>query len=116
MKAYSTDLRKRIIKAWQTGQSQARIADRYEVSLSTVKRVIRQYRREGHVEPKLCGAWARQLGTPAELAELEAQLAAHPDSTIQHHCELWAQTHHQRISYTTMWRAIQRVKWTRKKR
>ena len=116
MRAYSVDLRERIIKAWQAGHSQAVIADRYEVSLSTVKRLIRQYKREGHVKPKQRTQWRQQIGTEAQLAALEAQLAAYPDSTIAHHMELWEANHQEKISYSTMWRAIQRVKWTRKKR
>jgi transposase len=116
MKAYSTDLRERIIKAWQAGQPQSAIADHYAVSLSTVKRLIRQYKQTGHVEAKQRTHWSRKIGTVAQRAALEDQLAAHSDSTIAQHLARWAEAHQAKISYSTMWRAIQGLNWTHKKR
>jgi len=50
------------------------------------------------------------------LAGLVAQLQAHPDSTLQAHCQLWESTHGMWVDHTTMSRAIRRVGWTRTKK
>ena len=43
------------------------------------------------------------------------QLQAHDDATLEQHCDLWEQTHGERVSRWTMSRAIKRLGWTRKK-
>jgi len=52
-------------------------------------------------------------------AQVEAgmlpQLQAHNDATLEQHCDLWEQTHGERVSRWTMSRAIKRLGWTRKK-
>ncbi len=52
MQALSLDLRERIIKRWQEGQPKAAIARVFLVSLSSVKRYVKQFQTEGHVRPK----------------------------------------------------------------
>jgi transposase len=53
MEALSLDLRERIVKTWQQGQRKIRIARLFMVSLSSVKRFIKQFQTEGHVRPKI---------------------------------------------------------------
>ena len=45
MKAYSDDLRMRVIKQWQAGKRQAELAALFEVSAGSVKRWVKQYKR-----------------------------------------------------------------------
>jgi hypothetical protein len=56
---------------------------------------------------------------PKKRAQVEAgvlpQLQAHDDATLEQHCDLWEQTHSERVSRWTMSRAIKRLGWTRKK-
>jgi transposase len=47
MEALSLDLRERIIKTWQQGQSKTRIARQFMVSLSSVKRFVKQFQTKG---------------------------------------------------------------------
>jgi transposase len=86
----------------------------FSVSLSTVKRYIKQRRDEGHVQHK-----AIPGRPPKKRAQVEAgvlpQLLAHDDATLEQHCALWEQAHGERVSRWTMSRAIKRVGWTRKK-
>src|ERR1700726_4886773 len=51
MKAYSEDLRERILWAVDQGHPRAEIVQRFGVSLSTVKRYLKLRRDEGHVRP-----------------------------------------------------------------
>ena len=49
-------------------------------------------------------------------AVLRAQLEAHPDATLQEHCEMWEAHGGIKVSISTMSRTIQRLGWTRKKK
>jgi len=52
MKAYSQDLRQRILQTVDEGKTQAQAAHLLKVSETTVKRYVRQRREKGHVRPK----------------------------------------------------------------
>jgi transposase len=115
MKAYSEDLRERILWAVDQGHPRAEIVQRFGVSLSTVKRYLKLRRDEGHVRPK-----AIPGRTPKKRAQvqagLETQLRAHADATLEQHCEMWEQAHGEPVSRWTMSRAIKQLGWTRKKK
>ncbi len=49
MKAYSQDLRQRVLRAVDAGQTQAEIAKTFAVSVATIKRYLKQRRETGHV-------------------------------------------------------------------
>ncbi|PNJ91652.1 helix-turn-helix domain-containing protein, partial [Cylindrospermopsis raciborskii] len=52
-KPYSIDLRNRVIVAWVAQEgSQRQLAERFKVSLSFVRNLVRRYRETGQVEPK----------------------------------------------------------------
>ncbi|CAK8716676.1 Transposase [Candidatus Electronema aureum] len=50
-KAYSNDLRKRVIKSYESGISKEEILDIFIISLDTLNRWIRKYKETGSVEP-----------------------------------------------------------------
>jgi transposase len=52
MKAYSQDLREHVLLAVDHGYHRAEIVQMFSVSLSTIKRYMKQRREEGHVRPK----------------------------------------------------------------
>jgi len=52
MKAYSADLRQRIVQAVDDGCSQPVVADRYNVSLNSVKRYVTQWRATASLAPQ----------------------------------------------------------------
>ena len=114
MKAYSQDLRERVVRAVDQGYPRAQIVKLLGVSLATIKRYLNQRRELGHVKAK-----AIPGRTPKKLAALQAgvveQLQAYPDVTLQRHCERWEQSHGGRVSRWAMSEAIKRVAWTRKK-
>jgi transposase len=114
MKAYSMDLRERIVQAVLAGMPQAMAARVFGVGQATVERYLRRH-RQGDLAPR------QSPGRPAEIGveqtpELVAQLEAAPDATLAEHVATWAEATGVRVSVTTMHRTIRRVGWTRKKR
>lgn len=114
MRAYSQDLRERVLRAVDLGHPRFEIVQFFGISLSTLKRYVKQRRDEGHVRPK-----AIPGRPPKKRAHLEAglmpQLQTHADATLEQHCAMWKQAHGERVSRWTMDRAIERLGWTRKK-
>ena len=88
MKAYSQDLRERILRKVDEGETQVEVANLFEVSESTVRRYVRQMREIGHVQPKPIPG--RPPTKRASLAsKLQPQLEKEPDATLQEHCDWW---------------------------
>src|SRR5204863_3703928 len=110
MKAYSEDLRGRILRAVDQSRSRSEIVSLFENSLSTIKRYVKQRRDEGHVRPKTIPGRPPKKRTQVEAGVLP-QLQAHDDATLEQHCDFWEQAHGERVS-----RAIKRLGWTRKKK
>jgi len=113
MRAYSNDLRERIVAAVERGEYSIRqIADLFAVSLSCVVRLLQHQRRTGSVQPKPhAGVPPRKLDAAAE-ARLLDLVRAQPDATL---AEL-----RDRLGIPcclmTIARALQRHKITRKKK
>lgn len=115
MKAYSDDLRQRIVRAADQGMPRRELVATFRVSLATIKRYLQQRRDHGHLQPK------QRPGRPAHkgaalVAALISQLRAYPDATLAEQCQHWAAATGVLVSTATMSRAIARVGWTRKKR
>ena len=52
MKAYSKDLRERVMAAIDKGgRTKGEVAEEYEVSRSFIKKILKQRRELGHIEP-----------------------------------------------------------------
>jgi len=114
MKAYSQDLREKVVQAIEHGKSRKEVVDVFGVSLSTVKRYLRQKRQLGHIHPKNIPGRPSVKGADLQ-KKILAQLEAHPDATLQEHCTLWEEESGIKVGIMTMSRAIDRVEWTRKK-
>ncbi len=114
MRAYSLDLRERIVQAVRTGQSQRAVARTFGVGSATVKRYLAQVWRTGSLAPKRPPGPLSRI-RPADYPVLRAQLAAAPAATLGEHCTSWEQSQGVRVSVPTMYRAIRAVNWTRKK-
>jgi transposase len=52
MKAYSQDLRERVLRAVDQEYPRTEIVQFFGISLSTLKRYFKQQREKGHVRPK----------------------------------------------------------------
>jgi transposase len=115
MKAYSQDLRQRVLRAIDAGQSQAEVAQMFAVSLATIKRYLKQRRETGHVLPKAIPGRPARKGAVLQ-THLRAQLEAYPDATREEHCRLFQATHGIQVSTASISRARAALNWTRKKR
>lgn len=115
MKAYSVDLRTRIVRAVEQGMPKPEVAQVFGVSLRTLNRYLRQQRETGTLSLKPIPGRPRSIPV-AQQAALTAQVQASPDATLEEHCRRWEQAQGQRVSVATMSRALRRLPWTRKKR
>jgi transposase len=115
MRAYSQDLRHRILHAVDQGKPRAEIVKTFEVSRATIKRYLKLRRETGEVRAKAIPGRPAKKGAVLQ-AGLRAQLEGYSDATLQEHCERWEAEHGMQVSTATMSRAIQRGGWTRKKK
>lgn len=114
MRAFSSDLRERVVRAVDTGRSQREVARLFGIGTTAVKRYLRLRHAGQSLAPRTSPGRPRRIG-PEQEAILRARLEAAPEATLAEHCAWWEQTQGQPISVTTMSRAIRRVGWTRKK-
>ena len=71
MKAYSTDLRERVVAACDAGDAtREQIAARFSVSVAWIRKIVRQRRETGSIEPKPRGGGR----APAFDAEADSRL------------------------------------------
>src|SRR5947209_11346708 len=113
MRAYSNDLRERLVAAVERGEySMRQIADLFSVSLSCLVRLLQHQRRTGSVQPKPhAGVPARKLDAAAEARLLEL-VREQPDATLSELRDRLAIP----CCLMTIARALQRLKITRKKK
>jgi transposase len=81
MRAYSEDLRKKIVAAVERGMSKAQAARTFDVSLSSIKRYSRTAREGGSLEPKKSPGRPRKADEKAQLL-LERDVEERPAATI----------------------------------
>lgn len=115
MRAYSTDLRQRIVQAVDGGMSLSEAARVYQVGRSTVKRYLSQYRTQGDLAPKTIPGRPPAIG-PDQHDTLRAQVQQWPDASLAEHVRLWARTQHTLVSISTMSRALKSIGWSRPRR
>jgi transposase len=114
MRAYSTDLKERLVRAVADGQPMREAARRFGVAVTTVKRAVVRERETGSLERKPIPGRPPTIRHDQE-AILRARLEAEPDATVLEHCDWWAEHQGQQVSEVTMWRALHRLGWTHKK-
>jgi transposase len=113
---YSIDLRQRIINAYQTKKSsQTEIAERFQVSLSFVKRLIGRYQQTGSVKPKSHGGGAISIIKQSDLEQIKQLVNEQPDALLRELCERWEVKKGMKISISTMHRQLQKLQLTTKK-
>ncbi len=115
MKAYSVDLRQRVVAAVDRGMPRGEVVTTFGVSLATIKRLVALRRTQSDLAAQHPSGRRRTIA-PSQHAALWAQLEAHRDATIAMHTQLWNETHSTALSQWTVGRAIRRLGWTRKKR
>jgi transposase len=114
MKAYSEDLRRKIVDAIERGMLKAQAARTFRVGISTVKRYATKARRGESLEPgKAPGKRPKMDEQLSKL--LEEDLKERPFVTLQQRCDYIEAISGVSVSRSTMCRAIARIGSTRKK-
>ncbi len=113
-RAYSRDLRERLLQAVTSGLSVVEVARITGVSASTIGRYTRKAATGASLEPGISPGGPRKI-TASEEDALRAQVAAAPDATLAEHCATWTANGHVPVSISTMCRALARLGLPRKK-
>jgi transposase len=114
MKAYSKDLRRKIVNALGRGMSKAEAARIFGVGISTVKRYAAKAQRGEPLEPgKAPGKRPKMDQQVRKL--LEEDLKERPFVTLRERCDYAEAIGGVSVSRSTMCRAIARIGSTRKK-
>jgi transposase len=114
MKAYSKDLRRKIVDAIERGMPKAQAARTFGVGVSTVKRYATKAQRGEPLEPgKAPGKRPKMDEKVSKL--LEGDLRERPFVTLRERCKYVEAISGVSVSRSTMCRAIARLGKTRKK-
>ncbi len=114
--AYSTDLRERVVRAYQAGEgTQAQIAQRFQVSPSFVQRLLQRYRQSGQVSAKRRGGNHQPRIQGEHLDLVQRLVEAQPDAYLSELAEQFTQQTGIQVSRVTMHRCIQRLRLSTKK-
>src|SRR5688572_23142627 len=114
MKAYSLDLRTRVLDAIDGGMSRAQAVRVFQVSLGSIKRWLRLRQTSGSLAPKPRKGKSATI-TKAQEPLLRLQLEQFPDATLQEHTERWNAEQDTTLSSWTLGRAIRRLGWSKKR-
>jgi transposase len=88
MRAYSTDLRERIVRVVAEGQPLREAARRFGVRVSAVKRSVVRQQETGSLERTPIPGGPRKIKREQEVI-LFARLEAAPEATVVEHCAWW---------------------------
>src|SRR6476661_7871544 len=116
MKAYSIEFRKKIVKAYEQGDTSVRkVAQRFDVSKAFVQKILKQKQTTGHVQPKKQGGSLKSV-LHSSTTQLTQMVEKYPDSTLSEYCEYWLDSHKQSVSSSMMCRELIKQNLTRKKK
>lgn len=109
-KAYSNDLRERIMRACDQGERAAAVAKRFAVSESLIEKLKQRRRAHGTVAPKP-HAGGRQPLLVVQSERIRAHLQAKPDTTLQELRDELGLS----VALSTLWYHLRRLGLTFKK-
>lgn len=116
MKAYSIDIRQKILDTYNKKEGSIRqVSARFKVSRSFVQKLLKQHQQMGSLAPLPHGG-----GTPPKLndylPEIEKLLEEKNDATLPELCQKLKESQGIRVCPSTLCRFLQKVKLTRKKK
>lgn len=114
--AYSTDLREKIVRAYDEGLgSQRAIAELFGVSRSFVEKLLRRRRLTCEVVALPHGGGRRPLCHKQERELVHRLVESQPDATLDELCAAVERRRRLRVSRPTMSRLVRRLDLPRKK-
>lgn len=117
MKAYSIDLRQKIVALYKEGNiSQRQLAKQFKVALSFVEKLLKQQRETGSVAPKKRTIQTPTKLNPEQLVMLEQLVANNNDATLTELRDLLLQETGVLIGRSTVDRMLRKLNITVKKK
>ena len=113
MKAYSEDLRQKIVQALGSGFSKSQAAHLFDVSLSSLKRYLRRVSRDESLAPKKGSGRPPKVDSNARKL-LEEDVKKRPAATISERRRFLEQLTAKALSNSTVGRLLRRMGFTRK--
>jgi transposase len=113
LRAYSEDLRKKIVSAVERGMSKAQAARLFDVSLSSLKRYSRTARGGGSLEPGKSPGRPRKVNESGR-ALLEADVKERPAATISQRRRFLEHLTGKALSDSTVRRLMKRMGFSQK--
>jgi transposase len=113
MRAYSEDLRKKIVTAMERGMSKAQAARTFDVSLSSVKRYSRMASQGGSLKPRKSPGRPRKADEKAQVL-LEKDVEERPGATISQRRRFLEHITATTLSDSTVRRLMKRLGFSQK--
>lgn len=108
--SYSVDLRRRVIAAWENKEgSQRQLAQRFKVSLSFVRNLLRRYQDCGQIEAKQRGGYQKPTIQNEHLSIIKSFVEEKNDLLLWELCDRFEERTGIRVSITTMHRAVEKL-------
>ncbi len=116
MKAYSMDLRKRVLAMCDAGRTTREVARVFDVSKPWVRRLKQRRREEGIIGPRPSGGRRHGHFDPVHLQQLRGWLCQHPDATLEWFLCRVKREMGLRCSIMAVCRAVKKLGWSLKKK
>lgn len=117
MKAYSIDLRQKIVEAYNNQEGSYRqLAQRFRVSLSFVKRLLKRYKDTGAIEALPHGGGQKPKLKPEQVEIVRQLVISNNDAILEDLCERFYHKTQLIVSRATMGRILCQLNLTRKKK
>ncbi len=117
MRAYSNDLREKVVRAYENGGgSQRTVAQIFGVSEYFIKTLLRRWRKTGSVAPKPHGGGRRPNIDHSGRQHVHRLVKSDPDVTLEELCERVKLECGQSSSVSAMCRLLQKLGLPRRKR
>ena len=114
-KAYSHDLRLRVVAAIDRGMRKMAVHRMLRISRSTIDDWLTLRAAQGHVQPKKPVQRGPQPAI-ADLVAFEVFAQRHSGATLEHMAQAWEHETGRTLSRNTFSLALKKISWTRKKR
>jgi transposase len=115
MKAYSLDLRLKIVQAFNVNPNKTQVAKTFGVSVDTVQRYLKLANSGGSLEPKPIPGRVAKI-SKEQYPHLETLLRANPNATLEEILSLWAEEHAQTPTTGALSRTLKKMGWSYKKK
>lgn len=112
-KAYSQDLRLKVLNALDKGMSKMQAHQSFAVSRSTIDDWLRLRAEQGHLRDK--APRHQKRGALSDLEVFGAFADPHSGATLKQMAVAWEQETGQHLSINTFSLALQKLRWTHKK-